>query len=138
MQLEHPSETIAEALGAALHRDFSEISYKGWTPKMKRDGLTKEEAPIKHRRPSTRDVEITMFAESWGSTALGYGGMGGSAITPAYTVIVECGQVSEACVYWGCGRLGVKLDLTDRDQSRALREAKSIQSTYDLKKSVTA
>jgi hypothetical protein len=42
-----------------------------------------------------------MFPEVWGSTALGFGGMGGASMTPAYTVIVSRPNV--AAVYWGGG-----------------------------------
>lgn len=35
------------------------------------------------------EVEMRMFKQTWGSTALGFGGFGGQAITAAYTVIVE-------------------------------------------------
>jgi len=38
------------------------------------------------------DFEVTMFAQTWGSTALGFGGIGGAAMTPAYTVILSRGN----------------------------------------------
>ena len=34
------------------------------------------------------EVEMYMFPQTWGSTALGFGGIGGQAITSAYTTVV--------------------------------------------------
>lgn len=34
------------------------------------------------------DFEMTMFKQTWGSTALGFGGIGGQAMTSAYTTVV--------------------------------------------------
>lgn len=134
MNIDHPSKALSDALGAAIHRDLSPIPYRRWTPAMKKDGVARDDAPLEHRRPSSWEVEVVMFPETWGSTALGYGGVGGSAMTPAYTIIVSCDQVAEACIYWGGSRLGAKLDLTDRRQNEALREAMRIQSTHDISK----
>ena len=35
------------------------------------------------------EFEMTMFMQTWGSTALGFGGIGGQAMTSAYTTIVS-------------------------------------------------
>lgn len=35
------------------------------------------------------EFEMTMFLQTWGSTALGFGGIGGQAITSAYTTVVQ-------------------------------------------------
>jgi hypothetical protein len=42
-----------------------------------------------------------MFPQTWGSTALGHGGMGGAAVTTAYTVVLECYHTQEFLVYFG-------------------------------------
>ena len=34
--------------------------------------------------------DVKVFMETWGSTALGFGGVGGQAFTNAYTTVVEC------------------------------------------------
>lgn len=34
------------------------------------------------------EVEMYMFPQTWGSTALGFGGIGGQAMTSAYTTVV--------------------------------------------------
>jgi len=41
-------------------------------------------------RPSLYDVDVIQFPQTWGSTALGFGGMGGAAMTKAYTTVIIC------------------------------------------------
>lgn len=41
-------------------------------------------------RPSVMDLDIIHFPQLWGSTALGFGGMGGAAMTTAYTTVIIC------------------------------------------------
>lgn len=41
------------------------------------------------RRISADDFEIYTFTQAWGSTALGFGGIGGQAITKANTYVLE-------------------------------------------------
>lgn len=48
-----------------------------------KDDLNKEE---KKCHP---EFEMTMFLQTWGDTSLGFGGIGGQAITSAYTTVVR-------------------------------------------------
>ena len=118
MRLGTPFEALHEALAAAAHRDIPEITYedRDWDAWRK---LSKEEQGVamktdtvprvsKTRRLMTDELEVVMFPQTWGSTALGYGGLGGAAMTPAYTIIVSCPR-SVHCVYFGSGRLAYKL-----------------------------
>jgi hypothetical protein len=41
-------------------------------------------------RPSLYDINVIQFPQTWGSTALGFGGMGGAAMTKAYTTVIIC------------------------------------------------
>ncbi len=91
-------ESLAAAYYAALLLDLPAIEYRQWTPAMKKDGVRPEEAPLVPRRPTAEDVEVIHFNQTWGSTALGFGGMGGSAMTSAYTTVVTCGAT--AAVYF--------------------------------------
>ena len=43
------------------------------------------------------DIKMYMFSQTWASTALGFGGIGGQAITSAYTTVVADTQYN----YWG-------------------------------------
>lgn len=59
-------------------------------------------APMKEEiRPAVAsDLEVyAMFEQSWGSTALGFGGIGGQAISSAYTIIIWNG-LSDYVVYF--------------------------------------
>lgn len=46
------------------------------------------------------DIEWRSFPQVWGSTALGFGGIGGMAMTPAQTTVVSNHQMSAAAVYF--------------------------------------
>ena len=39
---------------------------------------------------SKEDLRVWLFQQIWGSTALGFGGVGGCAMTRADTIIIEC------------------------------------------------
>lgn len=82
---------LHEAVAAACHRDLDDLLGYNDTK----------------RRPTLYDVQVCMFPQTWGSTSLGYGGIGGSAMTTAYTIVVSRGR--EHCVYFGCGRLAYKV-----------------------------
>jgi len=49
------------------------------------------------------DVEMYMFPQIWGSTALGFGGAGGQAITTAYTTVVTDIHYGYYGVFFGEG-----------------------------------
>lgn len=57
------------------------------------------DAAERHSAQVASDIEWYAFPQVWGSTALGFGGMGGQMITTAQTFIV-IGD-SEAYVYFG-------------------------------------
>jgi hypothetical protein len=95
MHLGHPQEALTNALIDALGHRLPDIEYQHQTWMERRDGSP---GVTKTRRPNMGDVEVRMFPETWGSTALGFGGIGGSAMTAAYTVIIICEP--HAAVYW--------------------------------------
>lgn len=117
MQLGNPLLALHAALAAALHRDLPDIAYEdrdwnAWqslTKEQQGQAIRTNTVPTvsRTRRPQDHDVEVIMFPQTWGSTALGYGGMGGAAMTPAYTVVVQEGDCS--CVYFGCERLAYRI-----------------------------
>jgi hypothetical protein len=112
MELGSPFDALHGAIAAAIHRDLPDIVYqdRDWEAWKKMSESDKKQAMrdsklgptiAKTRRPDERDIEVIMFPQTWGSTALGYGGMGGAAMTPAYTVVVETNN--HTCVYFGPG-----------------------------------
>lgn len=64
--------------------------------------------------PTIDDFSIYTFEQLWGSTALGFGGMGGQAITPARTyVFVPNDNIDQKCfVYFG-GRFAYAVDYSE-------------------------
>lgn len=122
-----PFKQLHEAVAAATFRDLPDIEYwqRDWKafralPKEESAKLGPEGGPGKYerRRPTTDEASVIMFPQTWGSTACGYGGMRGSAMTTVYTILVSYGGVS--CVYFGCGRLAYHID--HRKQSAKGRE----------------
>ena len=61
---------------------------------------TTPHAPQYTRRPGTRECNVYSFPQMWGSTATGFGGMGGCAMTNAQTTVVT-GPNQDAVVYFG-------------------------------------
>jgi hypothetical protein len=98
---ENPISDLADCIAHAQYEGFSDIYYE------KRDWKAYRETAIDvrfpdTRRPTTRDFGVyAMFPQTWGSTALGHGGMGGAAVTTAYTVVLECYATQEFLVYFG-------------------------------------
>lgn len=70
-------------------------------------GILAVEADLPYRidrereRATVEDYEFHVFPQVWGSTALGFGGIGGQAMTTAYTVVCVplCDQ--KCHVYFG-------------------------------------
>lgn len=99
MRCGSPIDSLASALYSALIRDLPDIKYTYKRPGKDKDG--KEYEPErKTRRPHEDDVEVTQFLQMWGSTALGFGGLGGQAMTSAYTTVVSDG-ISAAVYFAG-------------------------------------
>ena len=64
------------------------------------------------RRPTADECSVlAMFPQMWGSTSLGFGGIGGAAMTSAYTVAIEGPQGSVA-MYFG-GRYAYQVDFAN-------------------------
>lgn len=93
--------SVSFAVHSALIKDLPDIAYLSRKPGTRKpDGTYEEEE--RFRRPYKDDCEVFVFPQTWGSTALGFGGAGGQAMTMAYTTIVSI--QSHAAVYFG-GRL---------------------------------
>lgn len=118
MNAHNPIETLASCMAHAAYVAFPEYIYqdRDWQKHDKwRSTLTREEmktavAPDdcfvqKSRSHTFYDLTVySMFTQSWGSTALGFGGIGGQAITAAYVCVIESNLVGQFAVYFG-GRL---------------------------------
>ena len=98
---ENPITDLADCVAHAQYTGFSDIHYEDRDWQHYRD-TGEHQGVAKTRRPTTRDFGVyAMFPQTWGSTALGHGGMGGAAMTTAYTVVLECQHTEEFLVYFG-------------------------------------
>lgn len=60
-----------------------------------------------------RDIKSIHFSQLWGSTALGYGGIGCDAMTTAETIIIFI-RNGPARVYFGREQLAYEIDMPNR------------------------
>lgn len=89
-------------------RDWSAVA--NWTQAQREAAARDQSYPTKQVvcRPAPYDCEVqAMFAQTWGSTALGFGGVGGAAMTAAYTVVIR-GPDGTMVVYWA-GRFAYRI-----------------------------
>ena len=136
---------VHSALAQALYKDLPDISYtnrdwEAWRAlskeaqgvALKNNLVPMVQATRRHRED---DVEVLMFPQTWGSTALGYGGMGGASVTSAYTLIVH--DHNTYCVYFGEGELAYQIkysELTDAGKNHLRADIQS-QHMADRQKS---
>jgi hypothetical protein len=136
-QATNPIETLAGCMAHAAYEAFPEYKYKdrNWAKyrkwqdevfnKLSQDEKKKlydeERRTGVHMGPPDTTVEksrkhtfydltvYSMFSQTWGSTALGFGGAGGQAISSAYVCVIESNLVGGYAVYFG-GRLAYVID----------------------------
>ncbi len=66
-----------------------------------------------NERPTIDDFELHTFNQTWGSTALGFGGIGGQAMTQARTYVFVPVSCSQKCLVYFAGRFAYKADYCD-------------------------
>jgi len=110
----NPIETLAGCLAHAAYEAFPEYRYQDrnwalhdrWRATLTREEMKTAVAPPecfveKTRKHTFYDLTVyAMFPQSWGSTALGFGGIGGQAITSAYVCVIESNLVGGYAVYF--------------------------------------
>jgi len=132
MNATNPIETLATCMAHAAYEAFPEYKYqdRNWdkyrkwhdevfnklSQEEKKKLYDEERRTGVHMGPPDTIVEKTckhslynltvysMFTQTWSSTALGFGGIGGQAITSAYVCVIESNIVGGFAVYFG-GRL---------------------------------
>jgi hypothetical protein len=151
MNATNPIETLAGCMAHAAYVAFPEYKYqdRDWAKHDKwRATLTREEmktavAPAdcfveKTRKHTFYDLTVySMFTQTWGSTALGFGGIGGQAITSAYVCVIESNLLGQFAVYFG-GRLAYVIERPDTKffediANQKMVDAKLGLSTYERK-----
>ena len=112
MRLEKPIQVLHSSLASARFVDMPNVTdkkrkldSKPFTGQRSNlDEYSKWQAAAYEefeRRPFEYELHVeAMFPQTWGSTALGFGGMGGSAMTDAYTTIIGCVYTNSLAVYF--------------------------------------
>ena len=128
MQNEHPIENLSAALYHAAHIALPDVHYqtRDWEALAKltmsqRKAMAAQDLPTVQcvRRPAIHQITVLgMFNQLWGSTALGFGGLGGAAMTNAYTVVLR-GPDGSIAVYWN-GRFAYLIEAANRKGIDAL------------------
>lgn len=135
MSIENSIQSLHASLAHAVYQGFPEFEYqdRDWDHYRK----TKENSYVtKSRKHSEYDVAVySMFPQTWSSTSLGFGGIGGQAFTPAYTVILESHQGAGYCVYFG-GRFAYRIARPNRKffediAARYMSEVSGATSKYE-------
>jgi len=149
MNASNPIETLAGCMAHSAYEAFPEYKYKDrdwakhdkWRSTLSREEMKTAVAPDdcwveKTRKHTFYDLTVySMFPQTWGSTALGFGGIGGQAITSAYVCVIESNLVGGYAVYFG-GRLAYVIDrpnekfIEDISKQRMV-DAKLGKATYE-------
>lgn len=97
------------ALAHSVYEGFPEIEYEDRDWEHYR--VSKEDRRItKKRKHTEHDITVlAMFPQTWSSTALGFGGLGGAAMTTAYTIVLESNYGLGCCVYFQ-GKFAYRID----------------------------
>ena len=64
--------------------------------------------------PTLDDFEIHVFEQTWGSTALGFGGVGGQAMTSATTYVFIPIGINQKCFVYFAGSFAYAVDYSDK------------------------
>ena len=64
--------------------------------------------------PTIDDFDIYTFEQTWGSTALGFDGMGGQAITSARTYVFIPIDINQKCFVYFAGRFAYAVDYSEK------------------------
>lgn len=96
MHIHNHVEPIAQAVYAAIYDSsiFPDIEYERQPYEMAK-GVNK----IKKRRPYNHEITCFHFPQTWGSGALGFGGMGTASMCTAYTSVIILGEL--AAIFFG-------------------------------------
>ena len=82
------------------------------------------------------EIDVYSFPQTWGSTALGYDGFGGSAMTTAQTIVLYNSKANIVRVYFGSDRLAYQIDNPAEEffKDLDLKNIKSVQGSEKYNK----
>ena len=64
--------------------------------------------------PTIDDFELYTFEQTWGSTALGFGGVGGQMITSARTYVFIPISCDQKCFVYFAGKFAYEVDYSEK------------------------
>lgn len=123
------------ALAHATYQAFDDYVYEARDWEAYRNG-NKDAMVTKTRKHTDYDVTVeAMFPQTWGSTALGFGGVGGAAMTTAYTIVIRSDLHGHYAVYFG-GRFAYRINKPTKEffedmASTQMRECKGAKERYE-------
>lgn len=71
--------------------------------------------------PTLDDFELHTFEQTWGSTALGFGGVGGQMMTSATTYVFIPMGVNQKCFVYFAGRFAYAVDYSEKFMEDVLK-----------------
>lgn len=95
-----PINTLHACMANAAYKAFPLYEYEDRDWQAYSKGETKTIKKVRQHTDYDLSVEA-MFPQTWGSTALGFGGIGGAAITTAYVIIISSDLNGMHAVYFG-------------------------------------
>ena len=73
------------------------------------------------QRPIIDDFEVHIFEQVWGSTALGFSGFGGQAMTSAMTYVFIPVTCNQKCFVYFAGRFAYAVDYSEKFMEDVLK-----------------
>ena len=71
--------------------------------------------------PILDDFKLHTFEQTWGSTALGFGGVGGQAMTSATTYVFIPIVINQKCFVYFAGRFAYAVDYSEKFMEDVLK-----------------
>ena len=98
MKSYHAVNDLHMVMAHAVYEGFPEYEYES----RNFNNPDRDARVVKKKRHTEYNLTVkAMFPQVWSSTAMGFGGIGGQAITTAYTIVVESDIDASCCVYFG-------------------------------------
>ena len=87
--------------------------------------------------PTIDDFELYTFEQVWGSTSLGFGGMGGQAMTSARTYVFIPMTCNQKCFVYFAGRFAYAVDYSEKFMNDVISgnmKSVSLSNEYKINK----
>lgn len=83
-----------------------------------------------------KEINLHVVHQTWGNTSGGWEGIGGSAMTKTYTVVIENGWFGFACIYYG-GQLAYICEMDDKYQQLISKGYSYLPGLHPYKEDLT-